>query len=330
MASQSRGRRLERESIPLNDTRPGRGRIGSSLWYKVCIRCLGGNEMNRTVLVWLCLLGAVVAAAGQDPVALGDEAWARRADGSSGGWAAQEPIGEAVAAYQAAIEAEPQRLEAYWKLLRAIYFQGDYAARDKEEKQEVLSVGKEVGEQALDLLAERVGGRQVMDAKKPEEIAEALRDVPEAAGIFFWSAVDWGLWGDSYGRMAAARQGVAGRVRDYTQVVLALDEGFERAGGHRVLGRLHTLAPRFPFVTGWVSRDKAVSELRRAVEMAPDEPLNGFYLAEALVEFRPKERSEAVELLRELAQREPDPEWQLEDERTLEDARRLLAKLEAE
>ena len=56
----------------------------------------------------------------------------------------------------------------------------------------------------------------------------------------------------------------------YSETLIALDERYEDAGGHRILGRLHTLAPKVPFVTGWVDHGKAVSELRRAVALGPD------------------------------------------------------------
>ena len=284
---------------------------------------------RRTVLIAWALALPLAAAEARDPMSVGDAAWARRAQGASAGWAAAEPIAEAVAAYQEAVRQDPERLEGYWKLLRAIYFQGDMATRGEEAKKEVFALGRDVGEKALDLLATRVGGRKKMDAMSPDQVAAALGDVPEAAAIFFWSAVDWGLWGDAFGRMAAARQGVAGRVRDYSLVVVALDEGYERAGAHRVLGRLHFLAPRIPFVTGWVSRDTAVSELERACELGPEEPLNGLYLAEALVEHRPRERDRALGILRDLVARAPDPERAVEWARAQSEARALLARLEA-
>ena len=82
--------------------------------------------------------------------------------------------------------------------------------------------------------------------------------------------------------MAAARQGVGDRVKRYSEILIALDERYEDAGGHRVLGRLHTLAPKVPFITGWVDRGKAVSELRRAVALGPDNFDNHVFLAEAL------------------------------------------------
>jgi predicted Zn-dependent protease len=94
-----------------------------------------------------------------------------------------------------------------------------------------------------------------------------------------------------------------------------------------VLGRLHAEAPKIPLVTGWISRDKAVSELRRALELAPDDLLTNLFLAEALLEFRPEKREEALDLLQAIASSEPSAEWRVEDAQTIEDARALLAEL---
>ena len=119
---------------------------------------------------------------------------------------------------------------------------------------------------------------------------------------------------------------MADRVRHYGEVAVALDERYADAGGHRLLGRLHTLAPKIPFFTGWVDHDKAVSELRRAVELGPGDPTNSLYLAEALLEFQPEKRAEAVALLRRLAGEKPSPEHLVEEEKVLAQARALLAK----
>ena len=59
-----------------------------------------------------------------DGIARGDAAYLRRAAGGSDGRAALEPIGEAIRAYQEAIAADPSDLEARWKLLQALYFEG--------------------------------------------------------------------------------------------------------------------------------------------------------------------------------------------------------------
>ncbi len=288
-----------------------------------------------TLLALLLLLpGARPAAAGQDatgptdaatPIAQGDAAWARRGEGHNGGRAAAGPIGEAIAAYEAATKSDPQSLEAHWKLMRALYFQGEYVAAGDEEKKRVFGRGREVGEAALDLLAQPLGGRSKLDKMKPAEIAAALRSRPEGLPIYFWSAVNWGLWGEAFGKFAAARQGVAGKIRDDCAVVLQLDERYEQAGGHRVLGRLHARAPSIPFFTGWIDRDTAIAELRKARELGPDEPLNTLYLAEALLEYRPAARPEAQRLLRELLARTPAPDQPVEWASAQERARALLA-----
>ena len=214
--------------------------------------------------------------------------------GAQGGRPQAGPIDEAIAAYERALRADPANLDAAWKLLRALHFKGDYVARTTEEKQKIFARGRDVAEAALDRMAQRAGGRKKLDDLSPQAAAKALAGIPQARPIHLWAAVHWGLWGDNFGRLAAARQGVGDRVRRSAEILLALDETYEEAAGHRILGRLHTLAPKVPFVTGWVDRDKAISELRRAVALAPDNFLNHLYLAEALLEHAPdkKERGE--------------------------------------
>jgi tetratricopeptide (TPR) repeat protein len=262
---------------------------------------------------------ALPLSAWQDPVAPGDAAWGRRAQG--------QQINEAIAAYEQALRADPANLDAAWKLLRALHFKGEYVARTAEEKQKVFARGRDVAEAALDRVAQRAGGRTKLDALSPQAAAKALAGIPQARPIHLWAAVHWGLWGDSFGRLAAARQGVGDRVRRSAEILLALDERYEDAAGHRVLGRLHTIAPKVPMFTGWVDRDKAVAELRRAVALGPDNLLNHLYLAEALLEHHPDKKGEAREILRRLTARRPAADRLVEDERALADARALLARL---
>ncbi|PYQ56587.1 MAG: hypothetical protein DMF53_25125 [Acidobacteria bacterium] len=211
-----------------------------------------------TLLLFLTL--PLPLAAQTDPIAAGDAAWARRAEGHQGARAVPGPIDEAVAAYERAVKEQPDRLEGAWKLLRALHYKGEFTTDSNDAKQKTFARGKEVAEAGIDRLARRTAGsRQKLDALTPAQAAKAVAAVPEATPLFLWSAVHWGLWGDVFGRLAAARQGVGDKVRRYAEMVIALDERYGDAAGHRVLGRLHTLAPKVPFVTGWVDRDKAVS-----------------------------------------------------------------------
>lgn len=281
---------------------------------------------SSSLLLLLLLSLALPLSAWQDPLAQGDAAWARRAEGQQGGRPQAGPIDEAIGAYERALRADPANLDAAWKLLRALHFKGDYLARTAEDKQKIFARGRDVAEVSLDRLAQRAGGRKKMDEMTPQAAAKAVAAIPQARPIHLWAAVHWGLWGDNFGRLAAARQGVGDRVRRSAEILLALDETYEDAAGHRVLGRLHTLAPKVPFFTGWVDRDKAISELRRAVALAPENFLNHLYLAEALLEHAPDKKDEAKEILRRLIARPAHPDRLVEDEAARADARALLAK----
>lgn len=271
---------------------------------------------------FFALLLTALPLAAQDSISAGDAAWARRAEGHQGDRAAAGPIGEAVAAYERAVKEQPDRLEGYWKLLRALHYQGDYAVHSKEGKQKVFGRGREVVEAALGRIERRVG-RKLGDLP-PEQVAKLVSGIPEAPAIFLWGGIHWGLWGDVYGRIAAARQGVGDKIRRYAEVAIALDERYDKAGGHRLLGRLHTLAPKIPLVTGWVDRGKAISHLRRAVALAPEDLYNHVYLADALLQHQSAKAGEAREILRKVLQRKPDPARVVEDERALAEARLLL------
>ena len=70
-------------------------------------------------LLLASLLGLASLGAYADAVARGDSAWAGRAEGERDGRPLPGPILEAVRAYEAALAARPESLEARWKLLRA-------------------------------------------------------------------------------------------------------------------------------------------------------------------------------------------------------------------
>lgn len=289
------------------------------------------TALPRRRLALAALLAALAlpaaARAQGDPAAACADAWTQRAQGHRGRSADPARAARLVAACDRAVQAAPAALAARVEQLRALYFQGELAARTPEEKRKVFGRGRDAAEAALDLLARRVGGRPELDALAPREAARALAGVPEAAPLHLWAGVHWGLWGDAFGKLAAARQGVGDRIRRYAEVASRLDERLEGGGGHRLLGRLHSLAPKVPLVTGWVDRAKAIAELRRAVALAPGYPENPLFLAEALLDHQPEKKAEAVEILRRLAALVPAPERQVEDEEVREEARARLAAL---
>src|SRR6478672_7556412 len=106
--------------------------------------------MRPTLTLLLFLSLTLPLAAQTDPIAAGDAAWARRAEGHQGARALHGPIDEAIAAYERAVKEQPDRLEGAWKLLRALHYKGEFVARTNDEKQKVFARGKEVAEVAID------------------------------------------------------------------------------------------------------------------------------------------------------------------------------------
>lgn len=256
----------------------------------------------------------------------GDEAYSRRQEGRVGAVANPRPIAQAIAAYQTASEA-PDNLTARWKLLRALYFKGVYTGLDADGRKAVFNQARRVADDAIAILARRTGregGPELLQLAPPIR-GEVLAKENDAAPTFFWSAVCRGQWALSVGKLEAARAGAAERIRDDAATVVALDPKFEEGGGYRVLGRLHTEAPEIPFLTGWVSRDEAIKNLRLAVANGPRNLLNRHFLAEALARGGAEEKAEAIKLEESVVAGAPSPGHLVEDLSTQEDAAKNLA-----
>jgi tetratricopeptide (TPR) repeat protein len=281
-----------------------------------------GSLALRALLAIACVAVArpALASDAQTGIAAGDDAWSRRAEGAEGDRAAPAPIAEAIAAYEAALAAEARNLEAMWKLLRALHFQGTFTAMSAAERERVWERGTELAERSLAILH---GDRGWQD-REPAAIAAEVADRPLGAAVHFFAAVHWGLWGETKGSMAAVRQGIAKRIRDHALVAIALDETFERGGPRRFLGRLHAVAPRVPFFTGWVSREVAIEQLERAVEIAPADLTNRLYLAEARLEHDPERRAEALRAIETVIAATPAADNLVEDRRAQVEARAAL------
>jgi len=264
----------------------------------------------------------------QEAIARGDQAWANRSEGHQGPRARAEPIEKAIGAYTTALDEEPTHLEARWKLLRALYFKGEFVLDNDEDRLALFERGREIADAGRLQIEQHYKLTKDSLDMKPQEVADAIGADETAAEVFFWSSTHWGLWGRTRGKFAAAREGVATKIRKFAEIVILLDEEIENAGGHRVLGRLNAEAPKIPLITGWISRDRAISELRRALELAPSDLLTNFFLAEALLEYRPEKTEEALDILNAIVASDPNPEWLVEETKTIEDARVLLASLD--
>lgn len=167
----------------------------------------------------------------------------------------------------------PEKEAAVWKLIRAYYYKGKYTTTDKELKKKIYDHGKELGE-------------------------EQLKVFPDSPGMNLFTAIVWGVWGEEYGILAAARKGVAGKIKDLCEKTIELDPKFDEAGGYRVLGRVYFKAPKIWPILRWPSKEKAVEILKKSLDIAPDNLTSKQFYAEALYEQDQKEK--AISIMNEI------------------------------
>lgn len=279
----------------------------------------------RKSLFLLLVFSALTASA---QISEGDRLWDLRAEGHQGGRAKAATIESAIAAYQRAVTQNPSDLEARWKLLRAMRFKGAFVAMTTEAKKEVYGHAKKAGEEAIAVVDRLLAGKGVKPVAKATEkqVAEAAKSLPGAAEVLVWDAVNWGEWALAYGKMAAARQGAADRIRRQSTMALLVDPTIEGGTPARVLGRLHDQTPRIPFMTGWASSKEAVRYLNDSLKIDPKNKVTLVFLAEAMVGNDPRSRTRAVQMLRDVIDTPNDPAWAVEHAAAQADARQLLRK----
>ena len=255
----------------------------------------------------------LVASSAFAQIGEGDQHWHNRAQSGQ--------IDLAIAAYQRAVTANPNDVEARARLLRAWRFKGAYVAKTNDEKKQVYAKAKAVGDEAIALVNRLLGAKAKGNEK---QVADAARAIPGAAEVFLWDSVNWGEWALAYGKLAAARQGAADRIRREATIAHLIDPRLEGAAPSRVLGRLHDQTPRIPFLTGWASSKEAVRFLNESLKLAPGNKLTLVFLAEAMVSDNAKAKPQAIQMLRGVVSAPNDPQYVVEDTTATEDAKRLL------
>jgi hypothetical protein len=247
-----------------------------------------------------------------------DLEYARRAEGAQGAVALPGPIDLAIADYRKAVALEPDEASVRASLLRALFFRATFCGGGPEVRKALAAEARQVADEGVDRLERGAG-----EARGTARI-EALRKVPGAGELLFWAAVSWGEWAQTHSRWAAVRARAPGRIRDLAQTVIDVDPTLQEGGGHLVLGRLHDKSPSIPIVSGFVSREKALANLRKAHGAFPGNTIGAVYLGEAILRHDPAHRDEAREVLARCARATPRPDYAVEDAHYIARARSLL------
>jgi len=246
-------------------------------------------------MLLLLLCGAAIsfaaqAASGHDLIQRGDDFFSMRATGATGDRGDRTYAVNAINAYRQAMGDASVEREASVRLLRALYFLGCYAFSDSQDRLQAFKEAKSVGER--------------MVVKYPGD--------PD---LSYWFSVNLSLWANEIGPLAAIRSGFADKIREVSESAISHGNNAGLAGIYQVMGRMHHLLPRIPFVLSWPDKRLAEQYLAKAVQLDPDNLANHLFLAEF---YRDMGRFEdARRVLTPLVSRKPRAGQELEDRRSL-------------
>ena len=172
-------------------------------------------------------------------------------------------------------------------------------------------------------LAEKKDLRQQSYEKGRTYAEMLLKEEPGGVAGHYWLALNLAGLADVGG--AWQGRSLLPRILEELNRSLALDEAYDQAGAHRVLGRIYFEAPGPPFSVG--DLDKSLNHLSAAVRLAPECSTNHLYLAETLLRLHLDDPTPARrELEQVLTSTRPAVHPRgLEEDR--QEARRLLAEL---
>ena len=262
----------------------------------------------RIVLLILLLASSSTQAAS---LARADSLYALRSQGAEGDRALRTTIAAAIAAYEEVAAEQPQSIEIKWKLLRALFFEGQYTGYSRPERQAWYSEAVDHAEESLAEAAELCGGNKTWKRGRRPQVARHC-NTDDAAQLYLWSAVAWAQWGRASGAVDAVRHGMAAKLNDYAQRVIELDPHCEQGGGQRLLASLHARLPKIPFITGFVRRDQAIPMANAALEIDANHPGNRYIHATVLLRVAPERYAEAEATLKALANEEARGPWRVE------------------
>jgi tetratricopeptide (TPR) repeat protein len=158
--------------------------------------------------------------------------------------------------------------------------------------------------------------------RQGQSYAETLiREEPNRVEGHYWLALNLCGQADEGGKLLGRK--LLPRILEELKRSLALDEAYDRAGAHRVLGRIYYEAPGWPLSVG--DLEKSLYHLKAAVRLAPATSTNHLYLAQTLLRIQdnPAAAQELDQVLK--STRGAVKPQDLEEDRR--EARRLLAEI---
>jgi len=160
--------------------------------------------------------------------------------------------------------------------------------------------------------------------RQGQSYAETLiREAPHRVEGHYWLAMNLCGQADDGGKLLGRK--LLPRILEELKRAVALDETYDQAGAHRVLGRIYYEAPGWPLSVGDLAKSR--QHLQAAVRLAPATSTNHLYLAETLIRLKdnPAAEPELQQVLK--STRGAVKPQDLEEDRR--EARRWLGEIKA-
>jgi tetratricopeptide (TPR) repeat protein len=157
----------------------------------------------------------------------------------------------ALLAFDKAHTLDPKSYEAAWKAARAAAWLADELYNDKTKRAHYSGVGRDYAKAAIEANPNGVEGH-------------------------YYSGINTGLWVTT--EVIGAKFD-APKVRDAAKKASQIDPKFDSGGPYRLLGAVYANAPPWPASIG--DTEKGVDYLKKALDIAPNYPLNSLLLGDA-------------------------------------------------
>ncbi len=201
-----------------------------------------------------------------------------------------ENINRVIELYNKAIDLKEDEV-IFYKLTKAMDFKYNYLLTDEKYYQEKRDNYK--------FLIERIN-----------KFCEK-NNCNESKYILYSWAILTGRFGELMNIMEAAADGTAGKIKDYAEKLIKIDNSFENHAAYIILGRLHFKAPNIVFLLTWPDKKKAKEYLEKYLEKEPDSLTGIYFLADILWESG--EKVKAKELYEKVLKTKPRKDFYYED-----------------
>ena len=210
-------------------------------------------------------------------------------------------INKAIESFHKALHIKSDNERAYDYLLLSYYYKGAFVVRTKANQKQAYLKGKQLGE-------------------------EAIKKYPKNKAILLWYIANFSKYGEANGIVASARDGLADKIKMYSERLFEMDSTFADGAPHKLLGVINYKVPNIPLLISWPSKKVAEYHLKKALAVNPKSISNLYFYADFLVEV--KRHAEAKVLLNRVINSKPRADAIIEDLYDIDQAKKLLEKLE--